>query len=529
MTHRLPSLLPRLILSVALLLPAITRAQALLYNGGGILMVKPGATLTVSGDYQHAPGAVLYTEGTMQVTGSVTGSAGSDIDINIGTLEVGGDFTHEGYLYSTRTGRLVMNGRTNQNLTLPSGARDTLGGLVVDKPVPGADTLRITGAVRIKGNFDLRSGMVRTAPNRAILLETKTATVTGERSGRYVQGTLLSLRYSASGNQPIDMQNGVTINPSGQNLGLFFVARTAGMRQRSVSYIDNPANPADRSIDQVWFIIVGNGATTPVPLTLSWLSDNDNGIPAADFARATAWNSLQYPARWLPVAPYQDATSRAITVLTTDLNRRWTVATAAAPLPVELVSFDATRNGTAARLTWATASEQNSAYFEVEVSPNGRDFRPLPASIGRIAAQGITTTPHTYATSDPALLTYSTDPVYYRLRQVDTDGTATFSEVKALHIGSTLPGKLAATLWPNPSGMATGAQLHVTLPTAAPLTVSLFDAVGRLIQSQTITPTAPGAQTVAVPGAEAETALAAGVYTVQVRQGAETVVQRLLR
>ena len=43
----------------------------------------------------------------------------------------------------------------------------------------------------------------------------------------------------------------------------------------------------------------------------------------------------------------------------------WTLGDSAAPLPVEMTAFMATRNGPNAALAWATAGEKNSWGFEV--------------------------------------------------------------------------------------------------------------------------------------------------------------------
>jgi hypothetical protein len=518
------ALLPSLLTLTMGLMPVAVAAQVL-YNDGGVLVVKPGALLTIGGDFElQGLNAVFNNEGTVRVAGNVNAVVGSVFNLNTGELEVRGNFTQLGYLDSAPTGRLVMSGANNQTLITANGR---LGTLILDKPVPGRDTLRLLSNVALMGNVELRAGMVRTVlPSALILLNT--ATLTGEANGRYVQGGLVSIRTSVSGNLPIDFQNGFVLNPNGQNLGPVVVDRYAGVRKRGVTYAESPTQPGHQSIDQIWQVNTGYSVTTPVSLTMNWLSDNDNGLAPTDFARATAWHANNATSSWLPILPYQDARARSLTVPTLLLAQRWTVATANAPLPVELISFDATRSGTAARLSWATASESNSAYFEVETSTTGRDFRPVTA-IGHIAAHGTTTERHTYSALDPALLTYSADPVYYRLRQVDLDGTATYSEVRALRIGGAQPIKLTATIWPNPSVASTGAQLHLTLPTVAPVELTLLDAIGRVVRQQVVTPVAPGAQSFAVPGAETDVPLAAGVYLVQVRQGAETVTQRLLR
>ena len=67
------------------------------------------------------------------------------------------------------------------------------------------------------------------------------------------------------------------------------------------------------------------------------------------------------------------------------------------PLPVALTAFTATAAGPAAvRLAWATASERNSAVFEVERSLDGRGF----GRIGSVAAAGSSSAPRRYELLD---------------------------------------------------------------------------------------------------------------------------------
>ncbi|RZK87433.1 MAG: T9SS type A sorting domain-containing protein, partial [Hymenobacter sp.] len=139
------------------------------------------------------------------------------------------------------------------------------------------------------------------------------------------------------------------------------------------------------------------------------------------------------------------------------------------PLPVTLISFNAVRqaNGTV-QVAWATASEQHSAYFEVQRSLDGRVF----TSAGQVLASGTTTQAHHYTSIDN---TAPTGQLYYRLRQVDADNTATYSPTATL-AGCT--PQLA--LYPNP------AQDHLTIALAAGKTVQLFDLAGYLLQTTTL-------------------------------------------
>ncbi|MDO7877818.1 Ig-like domain-containing protein, partial [Hymenobacter sp. ASUV-10] len=163
-----------------------------------------------------------------------------------------------------------------------------------------------------------------------------------------------------------------------------------------------------------------------------------------------------------------------------------------APLPVELTSFTATAEGSTARLAWVTASEKNAARFEVERSADGKQF----GKIGNVTAQGSTARRSAYAFVD------ATPPAgtsYYRLRQVDRDGSASYSPVRALTIG----GQASLTLYPNPARTAVA-----VAGLRAGASVEVFDALGRAVARATAD--AAGTARLALPSG-----LAAGVYVVR--------------
>jgi len=172
-----------------------------------------------------------------------------------------------------------------------------------------------------------------------------------------------------------------------------------------------------------------------------------------------------------------------------------------APLPVELVSFTATTLGPAAvRLAWATASELNSDYFDVERSLDGLAFEP----VGRVAAAGNSATTRQYEWRDNAPPA-NASPLYYRLRQADHDGTAHYSAVRTVALGAAAGLSLA----PNPAHSAT--VLRGAAPGAA---VQVLDALGR--QVGTATADARGTAQLIMPSG-----LAAGIYVV--RAGSQQV------
>jgi len=85
------------------------------------------------------------------------------------------------------------------------------------------------------------------------------------------------------------------------------------------------------------------------------------------------------------------------------------------PLPVELLYFEGTPYSTYNHLKWATASEQNSSYFDIEKSTDGETWRTVATK----PAAGNSTEKINYSYVD------NIDQFtlhYYRLVQYDIDG-----------------------------------------------------------------------------------------------------------
>ena len=146
------------------------------------------------------------------------------------------------------------------------------------------------------------------------------------------------------------------------------------------------------------------------------------------------------------------------------------------PLPVELILFTATntaRQGVA--LHWVTASEKNSHSFVVERSADGKIFH----RIGTLAAAGSTQARTTYDLTDERPLSGTS---YYRLRQVDLDGTIAYSPGRNVKRGLASGEGLA--VYPGRSAQEWVVSTALPAETLAqgPAAVRVFDALGRLQQ-----------------------------------------------
>lgn len=176
------------------------------------------------------------------------------------------------------------------------------------------------------------------------------------------------------------------------------------------------------------------------------------------------------------------------------------------PLPVTLTSFTVRRAPAtgAAILNWATASELNSASFVVERSTN-------PAAgfvaVGQVAAAGNSTTARTYSLQDAEAAALPV-AAYYRLRQVDQDGSAHYSAVVVLSAG---PAAAGFTLYPNPATASTP-RVTISAAVAPGYSVSLYSNMGQLLSSRTIS-----SEGAAAPLSVSTSGLAAGIYHVVLR------------
>ncbi|MEO0584298.1 MAG: hypothetical protein AAF135_18950 [Bacteroidota bacterium] len=94
-------------------------------------------------------------------------------------------------------------------------------------------------------------------------------------------------------------------------------------------------------------------------------------------------------------------------------------------LPVEWLSFEAEPILGATQLRWATASEQNTDYFDIERSVDGTIF----TSLGRTRAAGNSQIIQNYQFVDETLGNMQGQTLYYRLKQVDLNGMNGYSQV----------------------------------------------------------------------------------------------------
>ncbi|MBO4874490.1 MAG: InlB B-repeat-containing protein [Bacteroidales bacterium] len=140
-------------------------------------------------------------------------------------------------------------------------------------------------------------------------------------------------------------------------------------------------------------------------------------------------------------------------------------------LPIELTSFSATCDGRSSHVMWTTATEKNNDYFSLERSDDAINF----VEIARIAGAGNSIEPLSYSYTDYGV--YGGDN-YYRLVQVDYDGTRTASEIIVTNCVEA-SGEPEVLAYPNPFN----SDLTVELENFGdrPASIEVYDVLGRLV------------------------------------------------
>ena len=141
-------------------------------------------------------------------------------------------------------------------------------------------------------------------------------------------------------------------------------------------------------------------------------------------------------------------------------------------VPVELTSFAATSSGSDVTLNWSTASELNNLGFEVQRFA-GEEF----ITVGFVSGYGTTTETKSYRFVDANLSagTYS-----YRLKQVDYNGTFSYSEIVNVDITAPVQFELSQN-YPNPFNPST--TINFSIPQSSNVTLRIFNTLGQEVKT----------------------------------------------
>ncbi len=190
--------------------------------------------------------------------------------------------------------------------------------------------------------------------------------------------------------------------------------------------------------------------------------------------------------------------------------------------PVELASFSANASNNSVILSWITATELNNSGFEIERCALSAG-RQAWSKIGFVNGNGTTSEPHSYSFADENISSgnpaYRTGRYSYRLKQIDFDGTFSYSNI--IEIDLSLPQTFSLKQnYPNPFNPSTTIKYSIpsvisTEERNLDIALIIYDVLGREVATLVNENKPAGNYTINFNASE----LTSGVYFYRIQAG----------
>ncbi|HKR05926.1 MAG TPA: T9SS type A sorting domain-containing protein [Bacteroidia bacterium] len=431
---------------------------------------------------------------------TIVAAEGSFTTTSSGSTENGGDFYLKGHwtndgTYITSTGKITFWGSNAQ--TINGTVSTVFYDAEEDKPSNGVSLNVYTGVANTltltNGEFDLNS--------QKLTISNSDAAGIG-----YTNGYLLSEKTDNSSRLQWNIRSvtGAHVIPFGKSASMIIPLTldltsgdvgdvTTSTYSTSAANTPYPTAPVtvlnvngpdgfDNSasmVDRFWEIDrTGEDGTFTVTFTYDDLEKPANGEINLEAER---YNSSL--SQWDAAVPFQasDAVVNTVTAPGVTTFGPYVLTQSAQPLPVELLAFNALpTKQKQVNLIWVTASEENSDFFTIERSRDNKKFE----AVTHVKAAGYSTSTLNYKTPDKNPY----DGVsYYRLKQVNFNGSFFYSEVKKVNFNESDFNTIS--VFPNPAISSATIYFNNTEGLNEKLNVDIYDAVGKLILSKDLTTT----------------------------------------
>ncbi|MEP2668449.1 MAG: T9SS type A sorting domain-containing protein [Cyclobacteriaceae bacterium] len=472
---------------------------------GAALQIDNGSTLTV-GDPSFAVNVTLPSTGLGLIGGQLN-LANGNLGAGSATLEL---HTNSAPLART-AGQVSLDGTS----VLRFGSSSFTSGAMITLP----DNIFVSSPTIASLTINRTNGA--TLGNQSITVSTGATFTLGDlftnAAGR--------IKFSSSASNPTESANskingyaemnlrGVgtgALNFLGFNMaaGADDIGSMTLVRRTGTSGI-NTFN-ANQSIASTWDVSSTSDPASGRNISFSWRAAFDNITTATNRFQVYIFNSGP---GWTTVGTLQNLSAVgpprvSATVNTTKLIDTFTLTDETQVLPVELLSFTANRVSDGVKLTWATASQKNFDHFSIERSGNGKDF----VTIGKIVGDPYSVVRKDYSFYDAE---GNASKAYYRLKNVDADGSFDYSQIVMVENNS----DLQAVIYPNPT-IANG-QLNIDLSGDVGNGVQLFvfDYLGRVVKH---------ANLFTLKNSIEMEGVAPGLYLVKVNMGARQFTSKVL-
>lgn len=419
------------------------------------------------------------------------------LSLNAGRLEIYGDFRNPTSGYEQGEGLFVLAKYGDQSFD---------GDVFTQISIAGSGNKTLTNRMDVQVNLLFNGGILVTNTANATQFNVTMlgAGIIGAQNGQqqetetsYLSGYLVARRSIGSNGTTSFGNVGVTLTATGIGTGETLVTRLTSLAYSNVGDGQYP------SIKRSFNLVAANNTDLDVKLDFRYLQVELNGLRESNLALYRSDNTgvsfIRMGRDDVPNNP--NLTTKTLTKSNLTTLGLFTLSESVAPLPVALTSLTATRQGTNALVSWTTAQEVDNSGFDVQVSTDGKEFRTL-ATVPAVSANSSTGHAYQYRDTEAGKLGLR----YYRLRQVDLDGTATFYGPRSVAFDQEF---VKLEVAPNPFSSV------VTLTTqsgvAGNAVLRLVDMNGRVVREQAL---AVSQGVSALPLSNLES-LTSGVYFVQ--------------
>jgi len=427
------------------------------YNFDIRLSNNQNLTIT-SGDTVQANGTLFLTNGQAN-----TGALQSAGDVDIATGFDGGNAP------------LIFTGSNAQALTTNGSAGTFNGDVVVAKTITGPITLNSDFTLDANNQeLILSKGWIVTTDANLLTLGDN-ITATGGNDSSFVSGPLQKI-----GNEAFTFP----VGKDSVYAEIAMSAPTGTGHAFQAEYFNESADPSfdldlkENTINHIsvceYWVLDRVAGSSNVTVTLSWDDPRTCGVGDLAELLVVRWDATDM--EWKNegnggttgnTTAGTIATSGAITTFSP-----FTLASVTLdnPLPIELLSFDASLVAQQVELSWTTLTETNNDYFIVQKSADTQNWQDIAEVDGAGNSQQI----RNYQFIDEEVLTGIS---YYRIKQVDFDGTSSYSRTRSVWYQPL--SEIDVLLYPNPSQHQL---VNIRAAAATPIQQVLgYDALGRQI------------------------------------------------
>jgi hypothetical protein len=475
------------------------------------------SNLILSGASVKQPSVPWTVNGDLTLNAGVT----LDQDANDNDVVIRGNWINLGASFipsTTASTEVTFNGITEQ--TIRSGGT-VFGNLLINNS--SATGVVLQDAMAIAGNcqLTLADGYVFLGNNN-LVLQTPNTNIGSPAPNRFIvtggTGTLGIEAITGSRTFPVGSQSTsadytpVVIDNTGGTADRYDVKVCNNVFINGACSGGSPLTT--RAINKTWDVAEAVAGGSDIDLTLQWNASNE--LPSFDHNSAFishytggAWVQQQAQGSVSGGGPY----TKTVTDLTGNFSP-FGVASAGSPLPIELLEFNAVATGDAVTLDWATASEKNNDYFIVERTTDAVSY----TTVGTVQAAGNSASLLHYSTIDSNPLQGTS---YYRLKQVDFDGSNSVSKIVPVHFIKDQK-EFAFLLYPNPAAGKTNLSFY-NAPKGQTIDITVYDISGKTIYT-TATTLDKSEDTFSI---DLSRTLPAGMYMVVIRSDNQTYRQKL--